>query len=68
MQRGKLQLPVSKTLPGNENGRQMPYGLIGNETFPLRCELLGPFPAQDCHVHGVVENTFSILTKGKRHT
>ena len=41
---GECNLPGPKTLPNYPEGGVLPYCLIGDEAFPLRMDLMKPFP------------------------
>ncbi|KAL2092734.1 hypothetical protein ACEWY4_012532 [Coilia grayii] len=73
LQMGKLGLPPDDLLPGAEHLGPQPFAFVGDEAFPLRRNLLRPFPGHQSgshrvfnyrlsHARLVVENTFGILT------
>ena len=43
---GRVNLPESSVLPGDDDERAMPYVLVGDEAFPLRPYLMRPFPGR----------------------
>ncbi|KAL2099463.1 hypothetical protein ACEWY4_005943 [Coilia grayii] len=71
---GTLDLPEDATIRGAEQRGRMPFVFVGDEAFPLRRNLMRPFPGP--HVHGekrvfnyrlsrarlVVECAFGILS------
>ncbi|KAM4565928.1 uncharacterized protein PAE49_009774 [Odontesthes bonariensis] len=70
---GALGLPEDAVLPGAERIGPQPYAFVGDEAFPLRRNLMRPFPGRQVGSHRVfnyrlsrarliVENTFGILT------
>lgn len=44
---GKLDLPEDQLIPGAEGRGEMPHVFVGDEAFPLRRNLLRPFPGKD---------------------
>ena len=70
---GTLGLPPDALLPGADHMGQQPYVFVADEAFPLRCNLMRPFPGHQSgshrvfnfrlsHARLIVENTFGILT------
>lgn len=71
---GTLQVPEDVLLPGAEHLGAQPYVFVADEAFPLRRDLMRPFPGLNLsHMNRVfnyrlsrarmiVENTFGILT------
>ncbi|KAK0146520.1 Protein ALP1-like [Merluccius polli] len=70
---GTLGLPPDVLLPGAEHMGQQPYVFVTDEAFPLRRNLMRPFPGHQSgshrvfnfrlsHARLIVENTFGILT------
>lgn len=70
---GNLNLPPDEALV--EGGIEVPYVFIGDEAFPLLCNLMRPFPRENnitqnkriynyrlCRARRVVENAFGILS------
>lgn len=51
LRRGTLNLPPDAPLPGAEDLGPLPYVFVGDEAFPLRRNLLRPYPGHD--VEGV---------------
>ena len=41
---GELNLPAPKALPNYPEGGVLPYCFVGDEAFPLRLDLMKPFP------------------------
>lgn len=41
-----INFPPNNYLPGDESGNPLPFFLIGDEAFPLRTNLLRPFPGR----------------------
>ena len=41
---GQLNIPGPKTLPGWPQGGGIPHCIVGDEAFPLRMDLMRPFP------------------------
>ena len=41
---GELNLPAPKALPNYPDGGVLPYCFVGDEAFPLRLDLMKPFP------------------------
>ncbi|KAM4541691.1 putative nuclease HARBI1 [Odontesthes bonariensis] len=73
LQKRQLDLPRDALLPGAEHLGPQLQAFVGDETFPLRRNLLRPFPGHQTgshrsfnfrlsHARMVVENTFGILT------
>ncbi|KAL2080736.1 hypothetical protein ACEWY4_024529 [Coilia grayii] len=73
LQDGTLGLPQDALLPGAEHLGPQPYAFVADEAFPLRRNLLRPFPGRQSgsrrvfnyrlsHARLIVENTFGILT------
>ena len=72
-ERGTLDLPVAKDLPGC-SFTPLPYYLLGDEIFPLKPWLIRPFPGRNMteeqriynyrqsRARRVIENTFGIFT------
>ncbi|KAL2092787.1 hypothetical protein ACEWY4_012585 [Coilia grayii] len=48
---GTLDLPQDAVIPGSEQRGPMPFVFVGDEAFPLRRNLMRPFPGR--HVPGV---------------
>ncbi|XP_074537109.1 uncharacterized protein LOC141798997 [Halichoeres trimaculatus] len=73
LRNGTLQLPADRLLPGAEHRGPQPHVFVGDEAFPLRKNLMRPFPGRtlprDRRVYNyrlsrarlVVENAFGIL-------
>lgn len=71
LDRGLLRIPSAKPLPGS--AIEAPYMFLGYDAYPLRCDLMKPFPFCQmdhdprvfnyrlCRAHRVVENGFGIL-------
>lgn len=70
---GSLGLPGDAVLPGAERLGPQPFVFVGDEAFPLRRNLMRPFPGRQVGGHRtfnyrlsrarlIVENTFGILT------
>ncbi|XP_034756676.1 putative nuclease HARBI1 [Etheostoma cragini] len=71
---GKLGLPQDALLPGAEHLGPQPHVFVADEAFPLRHNLMRPFPGSNhsgrrrvfnfrlSHARLIVENTFGILT------
>ena len=53
---GYLSMPGPEPLPGTSSP-DLPYVIVGNETFPLHSYLLRPYPS--CHLPG--NNIFTII-------
>ncbi|KAL2102070.1 hypothetical protein ACEWY4_003831 [Coilia grayii] len=73
LQDGTLGLPQDALLPGAEHLGPQPFVFVADEAFPLRRNLLRPFPGRQSgshrvfnyrlsHARLIVENTFGILT------
>ena len=75
---GHLDVPAPKALPNFPNMGDLPHCLVGDEAFPLRMDLMRPYPRaaraalpQDQLVFNyrlsrarrIVENTFGILAQ-----
>ncbi|XP_063761709.1 uncharacterized protein LOC134879242 [Eleginops maclovinus] len=72
MDKGTLNFPPVETLPGTD--AVMPYVLVGDEAYPLRPDLMKPFPHRNLNTNQriynyrlsrarrVVENAFGILS------
>lgn len=70
---GTLQLPADRLIPGADHRGPQPHVFVGDEAFPLRKNLMRPFPGRtlprDRRVYNyrlsrarlVVENAFGIL-------
>ena len=43
---GRVNLPESTFLTGDDDGRDIPYVLVCDEAFPLRPYLMRPFPGR----------------------
>ncbi|XP_042566166.1 uncharacterized protein LOC122133636 [Clupea harengus] len=41
---GTLDLPDDRAIPGAENRGPMPFVFVADEAYPLRCDLMRPFP------------------------
>ncbi|KAA8587841.1 hypothetical protein FQN60_016703 [Etheostoma spectabile] len=71
---GRLGLPEDALLPGAEHLGPQPHFFVADEAFPLRHNLMQPFPGSNhsgrcrvfnfrlSHARLIVENTFGILT------
>lgn len=70
---GTLGLPQDALLPGAERMGPLPFVFVADEAFPLRRNLMRPFPGRQSgshrvfnfrlsHARLIVENTFGILT------
>ncbi|KAK0134928.1 Protein ALP1-like [Merluccius polli] len=70
---GTLDLPPDALLPGADHMGRQPYVFVADEAFPLRRNLMRPFPGHQSgshrvfnfrlsHARLIVENTFGILT------
>ena len=74
----ELDLPGPKSLPNYCEGGVLPYLFVGDETFPLRLDLMKPFPRgrstrlpKDAQIfnyrvsraHKIVKNAFGILVQ-----
>ena len=46
MFKGRVNLPESTVLPGDDEGHAIPYVLVGDEAFLLRPYLMRPFPGR----------------------
>lgn len=73
LQKGQLDLPGDAPLPGAAHLGPQPHAFVGDEAFPLRRNLMRPYPGHQTgsrrtfnfrlsHARLVVENTFGILT------
>ena len=74
---GVLNTPAPKTLPNLGNEGPMPHVIVADEAFPLRHDLMRPYPRYDTSIpkdeaifnyrlsrtRMVVENAFGILTQ-----
>ncbi|KAJ8349410.1 hypothetical protein SKAU_G00245400 [Synaphobranchus kaupii] len=73
LQTGTLGIPPNASLPGAGNLGPVPHTFVGDEAFPLRCNLMRPYPghslSQEKRIFNyrlsrarlVVENAFGIL-------
>ena len=43
LKKKKLGIPPSKQLPNDNKETHVPHVLLGDETFPLRCDMMRPF-------------------------
>ncbi len=76
MDRGLLNFPPPEPLPNSDI--TMPYMFVGDEMYPLRPDLMKPYPNKQMdhsqgvlnyhlsRAHGVAENAFSILANRLR--
>ena len=46
LMRGTLPFPLPQQLPGT-SGPDLPYGIVGDEAFPLRENMLRPYPGRN---------------------
>ena len=76
---GNLHIPAPKALPGYPQGGALPHCIVADEAFPLRMDLLRPFPRVQGEVRlpyaktifnyrlsrarRIVENAFGILVQ-----
>ena len=75
---GQLNIPDHKPLPNHPEGGVLPYCIVADEAFPLRMDLMGPFPRGGrmqipddervfnyrlSRAHCIVENAFGILAQ-----
>ena len=76
---GELKMPPAKTLPAFPEAGLLPHCIVADDAFPLRCDLLKPFPRgakghklpEDelvfnyrlSHARRIVENAFGILVQ-----
>ena len=73
LKKKKLGIPPSKQLPNDTKETHVPHVLLGDEAFPLRCDMMRPFPrntlTNERHIFNyrlsrarkVVEMAFGIL-------
>ena len=69
---GSLCLPPDRALPGTTSPK-VPYCFVGDEAFPLKPNMMYPYPGKDlphcqsaynyrlCRARRVIENSFRIL-------
>ncbi|XP_046679392.1 protein ALP1-like [Homalodisca vitripennis] len=70
---GKLNIPQAQTLPNDENGKPMPFVIVGDEAFATSRNIVRPYPRKNlsmkqrvynyrmCRARRMVECTFGIL-------
>ena len=61
----KINLPEPCILPNDTNGKLFPHMLLGDEAFPLRTFLMGPYPERQ--LDDISKQIFNYrLSRGRR--